>query len=85
VRVAASGEWTYDGREYRLLLASDVDRRDGLGLELYDTGAPEPLMEIFRDDVTGRVTLTAFGSEPLPLALVERFMDVARDRLGARH
>jgi hypothetical protein len=68
--VNGSREWTYDGRDYRLLLASDVHTRDGLGLELYDTASPEPVLEVFRDDVSGRVTLTACKALPLPLGPV---------------
>ncbi|GAB4349778.1 MAG: hypothetical protein Kow006_11870 [Gammaproteobacteria bacterium] len=54
--------------EYSWVVASDVDRRDGIGLEVYRSG--RLVMEIFRDDAARTRTVTFFG-EPLPLEVVE--------------
>ena len=45
---------------YGTVVFSDIGDRDGLGMELTDSGE-EPLLEVFRhDDAGGRLTLTAF-------------------------
>jgi hypothetical protein len=51
-----------DGREYSLLMGSDVER-DGMFLELYegaDAHSGSPLAEYFYSDVDGSMTLTEY-------------------------
>jgi hypothetical protein len=73
-----TGSGSPDG--YRLLLASDVSLRDGLGLELYDS-ADEFLAEVFRDDTTGKTTVRIMPGFSLDLDVAEWFLAKARDRL----
>lgn len=77
------GPWEYGGRHYLVTVFSDVSTRNGLGWELEDVG-PIPgrgvVLEAFRDDSNGSVTVRAFTDQPLPLALVHRFVsEVAHD------
>nr|WP_042187238.1 hypothetical protein [Kibdelosporangium sp. MJ126-NF4]CEL17928.1 hypothetical protein [Kibdelosporangium sp. MJ126-NF4]CEL22679.1 hypothetical protein [Kibdelosporangium sp. MJ126-NF4]CTQ89820.1 hypothetical protein [Kibdelosporangium sp. MJ126-NF4]CTQ90846.1 hypothetical protein [Kibdelosporangium sp. MJ126-NF4] len=80
-----SDPWEYDGRYYLVTEFSDVSRRDGLGLELEDV-APTPgrgnVLEAFRDDTAGTITIAAFTDQPLPLALVHRFVTEAARELA---
>ncbi|WP_412061368.1 hypothetical protein [Rubrivirga sp. IMCC45206] len=64
---------------YRLVTASDVSGRDGLGLELWDDS--EMIAEVFRTDATGVLSASAYRTD-LPLVLVEEFLDAARHRLA---
>jgi len=52
--------------QYRLAFGSDVDR-DGVFLELSreEAGASFSIIEIFRSDADGRITVTS-QSEPIP-------------------
>lgn len=79
--VPESERWQFGGRWYAVTMASDVGARDGMGLELDDV-APAPgrgvALEAFHHDQTGEMTFTAFTNEPLPLDLVEQFVEQAR-------
>lgn len=72
--------WEYEGRHYEVTKFSEVSDRDGYGWELNDV-APAPsrglICEAFLDDTTGRFTFTALTNDPLPFALVERFVTEA--------
>jgi hypothetical protein len=76
--------WHFGGRWYTTTLASDVQTRDGMGLELDDV-APAPgrgtVLDAFHDDTNGEITFTAHVTDPLPLELVEQFIAEARRRL----
>lgn len=67
-----------DSREYRQLIVSDLSRRDGMRLELYE--GEEQLLEIFYSDADGTMTFTACRPD-LPLAVVEWAIAEGRARL----
>jgi hypothetical protein len=69
--------WEYDDRFYAVTAVSGTGTRDGFGWELDDVApAPGhgPVLEAFWDDGAGRFTFTSFTPDPLPFALVERFV-----------
>jgi hypothetical protein len=68
--------WTFDGRYYEVVKASDVATRDGYGYELWELGASGRgmVLEAFWDDTTGLFTFTALTQEPLPFGLVQQFV-----------
>ena len=57
-----------DISEIRVVIASDVSDRDGIGVELYHGG--EMLMEVFRDDTKREREVTLYRKD-LPLSIVE--------------
>jgi len=71
-----------DGKDYRFIVFSDVSDRDGLGVEVSIELSSETrtVCEVFRSDVDGTVTFTAF-EEDIPLVVVERACRMARERL----
>jgi hypothetical protein len=71
----------FEGLEYEIVVASDV-QNDGLGFEVYDISAEprELVLEIYRSDVDGSVSITTLGHS-LPLALVEQLIARARAEL----
>ncbi|EMV7336362.1 hypothetical protein AADH20_001413 [Pseudomonas aeruginosa] len=68
-----------EGIDYRLVFASDVNPRDGLGLECWR--GEQPLFEVFRDDAGRRFVVNLFGSD-VPLELLEAIIPTARRELG---
>jgi hypothetical protein len=64
--------------DFTYIVASDVNPRDGLGLELWKDG--EQLGEIFRSDEHRSMTISLW-KQYLPLEVIERFIADARDRL----
>lgn len=56
------------GRQYEVIVGSDVAERDGLYLEL--NGAGEQIVQVFYSDADGLMTFTAFKTD-LPLVAVE--------------
>lgn len=68
-----------EGIDYRLVFASDVNPRDGLGLECWR--GEQPLFEVFRDDVGRRFVVNLFASD-VPLELLEAIIPTARRELG---
>jgi hypothetical protein len=71
----------FDGREYEILLGSDV-QNDGMFLEMNDLSGnvPDTVLFAFRSDIDGRVTLSAYR-EDLPLDAVAWFVQRARETL----
>jgi hypothetical protein len=73
--------WFVGGRHYEATWASDPD---GFALELDDV-APPPgrgmVLRAWRSDDTGETTVDCYVREGLPLELVERFVQTARQRL----
>jgi hypothetical protein len=65
---------------YTIRLASDVDTRDGMGLELYDS-SDQMVAEVFFDDRTGDVTVWSPRLLELPPRVVEWYLQEARRRL----
>ena len=57
-----------DVSELRVVVASDVCDRDGIGIELYFGN--EMLMEVFRDDARREREITLYRNN-LPLSVVE--------------
>ncbi|SDY05802.1 hypothetical protein SAMN05421504_104370 [Amycolatopsis xylanica] len=76
--------WEYDGRHYLINTWSDTSRF-GFGWELEDV-APTPgkgvVMEAYLDGTTGAALVRVDTDEPLPLALVERFLAEAAPDLA---
>jgi hypothetical protein len=68
-----------EGRSFDFVVASDVQTRDGLGVELNENGRG-PVAEVFRSDLDGTLTFTAF-EENLPLRAVEMLLEHAREVL----
>lgn len=65
---------------YRLILASDVSDRDGIGLELYDVSGAL-VAEIFRDDESGERTFNSPAGACVPLPVLEWFLSRASELL----
>lgn len=63
-----------EGIDYRLVFASDVNPRDGLGLECWR--GEQPLFEVFRDDAGRRFVVNLFASD-VPLELLEAIIPTA--------
>jgi hypothetical protein len=64
---------------YRLILASSVGDRDGMGLELTLEDGTR-ISEVFEDEATGRRTVNMFERD-VPLEAVEWLLAEARARL----
>lgn len=65
-------------------MASDVIR-DGMALELTDLDQPcgqGPSLEVFYSDAHGTFTFSSLGAVDLPLDLLTRFIDTARQSLA---
>ncbi len=65
-------------------MASDVIR-DGMALELTDLDQPSgqgPSLEVFYSDAHGTFTFSALRAADLPLDLLTRFIDTARQSLA---
>ena len=62
----------------RFEIASDVDERDGMGLEVYRDN--ELIVEIFRDDENKQRTVTAF-KENVPLDLIEEAVEAFKKQI----
>lgn len=67
--------------KYKLILASDVSNRDGIGLELVDAATGVRLAEVFQDDVTGVRTVSIFHDRSIPLSDFEWFLRQASEQL----
>lgn len=65
---------------YNMIMASDVDARNGLGVELRDP-AGGVVAEVFRDDTRSVVTFSSDAQVALPLEILEWFIARARDAL----
>ncbi|MBD9632713.1 MULTISPECIES: hypothetical protein [Pseudomonadaceae] len=68
-----------NGIEYRIQFASDVNPRDGLGLECWADNVP--ILEIFRDDRNQRYVVNLFQQD-VPLEILEALIPTARKELG---
>jgi hypothetical protein len=62
----------------KVLIASDVSSRDGIGIELYDND--QIVMEIFRDDQNKTRELSLFQTA-VSLELVERGIRIFREEI----
>ena len=61
-----------------VLIASDVNPRDGIGVEIYRDD--ELVVEIFRDDRERTRTVTVF-KESIPLELMEKSIQVFKKEI----
>jgi hypothetical protein len=66
--------------DYRLVMASDVSDRNGLGLELYDPSG-QLIAEVFRDDDDGSRTFRMLEQVDLPVEVIRWFLERAQDAL----
>ena len=62
----------------RVVIASDVNPRDGIGVEIYRDD--ELVVEIFRDDRERTRTVTVF-KESIPLELMEKSIQVFKKEI----
>jgi len=68
-----------NGIEYGIQFASDINPRDGLGLECCINNVP--ILEIFRDDENKRYVVNLF-QQNVPLEILEALIPTARKELG---
>lgn len=62
----------------KVIVASDVNPRDGIGVELYD--GDKLLVEVFRDDTERTRTVTVF-QENVPLERMERVIELFKKEI----
>lgn len=62
----------------RMVVASDVDPRDGIGIEIYRDD--ELIVEIFRDDTKRTREITVF-KESISLELVEEAIQIFKEKI----
>ena len=62
----------------RVVFASDVNKRDGIGVEIYRDD--ELVIEIFRDDTKRTRTVTLF-KQNVPLELVEESIGIFKKEI----
>ena len=69
-------------RKITYLVASDVNPRDGIGLETYIDG--ELVMEIFRDDAERR-TYTRFFTKEVDFDVLEAAIEKYKERIDVNY
>ena len=62
----------------RIEIASDVNQRDGIGIEVYRND--EMILEIFRDDTEKTRTITLY-KENISLELMEEFIKTFKEEI----
>lgn len=70
---------------YRIFLASEVNPRDGMLVELNTTDPVRRIAEVFEDDETGDLTFTSFVTEPVPLQAIEDLVTRANQEFPSPH
>ena len=70
-----------DGRKFDCLRGSDIDR-DGMYLELNESGGQSGVAEIFYSDQCNNFTLNTFGND-IPMEAIEWLIDEAKKLLPA--
>jgi hypothetical protein len=65
--------------KHRIEIASDVNTRDGIGIEVYEEN--ELLIEIFRDDTDKTRTVTLF-KENISLSLIEESIEAFKSNIS---
>ena len=68
------GAWEFDGRQFEVVMASDLDR-DGMALELTDLADTPGVGPVLGFD------FTVHRATALPFSVIERFVQEARRRL----
>jgi len=82
-KTLAPAEWAMpeiQGRQYDVIVGSDVAERDGMSLEVYEGEAL--MLKIFYSDADGSMTFSAHQQD-LPLAVVEWAIGEGKRRLTA--
>ena len=72
-----------EGKQYEIIIASDVSSRDGIGAELWDTDSNEMIVEAFRDDTLRKLTLFVAKQIAIPLELLDKLLQ-AFDEIPGR-
>lgn len=75
--------WESAGQLFEVVMASDLIR-DGMVLELTDLAqdaSPGPVLEIFWSDVDNTFTFLAHRPAQVPMDILTRFVESARQRL----
>jgi hypothetical protein len=72
----------FQGREFQIVVASDITTRDGLGVELWEDVAEEhrQIAEVFRSDSNGSMEFSGYERD-VPLAAIEYLLEYARETL----
>ncbi|HMQ10434.1 MAG TPA: hypothetical protein PKC21_02565 [Oligoflexia bacterium] len=65
-------------KEYKIIVASDVSERDGIGIEFWD--GQQMILEIFRDDSKKSKDISIY-SDTVSLELVEKAIEVFKDQI----
>ncbi len=73
---------TVSGRKITYVVASDVNPRDGIGLETYIDGYL--VMEIFRDDSERRTYMRLFGKD-VELDVLEASIEKYKERIDLNY
>jgi len=68
----------FNPKDYRIIRASDVNPRDGIGVEIYKED--DLLIEIFRDDTERTRTITMFKNE-FSLEEMEGFIQIFKEQI----
>lgn len=61
-------------KDYKVIVASNVNERDGIGIEIWEWEKNKILIEVFRDDENVDYTISLF-EEGLPLKLIEESIE----------
>ena len=69
---------SFDPSKYRVVVASDVSDRDGIGVEIYRGDAL--LIEIFRNDTKKTREITTY-TEPITLDEMEGFIQIFKQKI----
>ena len=67
-----------DSDKSRVIIFSDVDKRDGIGIEVYNDD--KLMLEIFRDDTKRTKTATFFQQE-ISLDLLEKSIEIFKKEI----
>lgn len=72
-------------KDYRVVIASNSNDRDGIGIEVQDwtEETVEILIDIFRDDENDSYTITLF-EENLPLELIEKSIKYFKNEIPSK-
>ena len=62
----------------KIIVASDVYKRDGIGIEVYQNN--DIILEIFRDDTKKTRTVTFFKND-LPLDVIEKSIEIFKKEI----
>ena len=70
---------------YRMILASEMGKRDGMLVEIRTTDPVRRIAEVFEDDETGELTFTSFVTEGVPLEAIEDLLALAHKEFPSPH